>query len=263
MHAQIADDLLQAVFGQVTVSAVQLQGSVGDVETRVGGETFGHGTEFDLVGCVRVQRGRRELADVLRILTHAVRVPDLCYADYLAQAGALRVAERRLHELCERHGVETIKAFVDEWLAYGERMMAAAIARAELATSGWPTWDVASAGVSVDSPGAPISPQAVAALRELGIEAPEQHRARALTAQMCAGTEAVYCMTRAQREAVLALAPDAAGRTFCLDPDSDVDDPAGQALDAYRSCARRLQTLVRDRIRERRERYALSGVEGG
>jgi protein-tyrosine-phosphatase len=142
--------------------------------------------------------------------------------------------------------------------------MAAAIARAELGAGGSaPRWEVESAGVSVRSPGSPITPEAVVALRELGVDVPAHHVSRPLTPQMCADTEAVYCMTEAQREAVIAMAPDAAGRTFCLDPAADVADPAGQPLDAYRACARQLQVLVRDRLQERRERYALSGVDGG
>jgi N-methylhydantoinase B len=78
--------------------------------------------------CVRVRRGGTELRDVIRILTEAVRVPELCYADYLAQVGALRVGEQRLIELCDKYSSATIKAFCDEWLAYGDRMMASAIA---------------------------------------------------------------------------------------------------------------------------------------
>lgn len=142
--------------------------------------------------------------------------------------------------------------------------MAAAIAKAELsADSRAPRWAVASAGVAVRSPGSPIVPEAVVALRELGIVMPDGHASRPLTREMCADTEAVYCMTEAQRDAVVALAPDAAERTFCLDPDADIADPVGQPLDAYRMCARRLQVLVRDRLHERRDRYALSGVDGG
>ncbi|HEY9391259.1 MAG TPA: hypothetical protein VIR27_16015 [Mycobacteriales bacterium] len=141
--------------------------------------------------------------------------------------------------------------------------MAAAIARAELSDGpAGPRWQVASAGLSVDTPGAPIAPQAADALRELGLEVPAEHRSRPFTAQMCLDTEAVYTMTRAQRDAVVAMAPDAADRTFCLDPHGDVPDPAGQPAESYQDCARRLRALVVDRITERRARYALSGAEG-
>lgn len=141
--------------------------------------------------------------------------------------------------------------------------MAAAIALAELsADAAVPPWQVASAGLSVGSPGATIAPEAAAALRELGVPVPLEHRARPLTAQMCVGAEAVYCMTQAHRDAVIALVPDAAERTFCLDPRADVPDPAGQPLEAYRNCARRLRSLVHDQLAERRARYTLPGIEG-
>lgn len=141
--------------------------------------------------------------------------------------------------------------------------MAAALASAELANGHGPaTWQVTSAGVSVEAPGAPLSPEAAVVLRELGIVPPNDHGSRALTAELCGnGTEAVYCMTSAQRDAVIAMAPDAAARTYCLDPQADVPDPAGEPVDAYRNCATRLQTLVRDRIEERRAAYALSGAD--
>jgi protein-tyrosine-phosphatase len=142
--------------------------------------------------------------------------------------------------------------------------MAAALAQAQIAGDGTiPRWQVASAGVSDPTAGAPISPDAVTALAELGVEPPADHHARALTPEMCANTKAVYCMTRDQRDKVIAMAPDAAPRTFCLDPEADVPDPVGQPLDAYRNCASHLQKLVQARLAEHREGYALSGAEAG
>jgi protein-tyrosine-phosphatase len=111
--------------------------------------------------------------------------------------------------------------------------IAAAIARAELAAdAAIRHWEVSCAGVSVHSPGRPITPEAVTALLELGVEAPLDHRARQLTPVMCADSDAVYCMRRDHRESVIAIAPEAAGRTVCIEPDVDVPDPAGQPLDA-------------------------------
>jgi protein-tyrosine-phosphatase len=140
--------------------------------------------------------------------------------------------------------------------------MAAAIAHAEIAADGsLPKWEIGSAGVSVQTAGAPISPEAVEALGELGIEPPAAHGSRQLTAEMFANIQAVYCMTRAQRETVIKLAPSAAERTFVLDPADDVPDPAGQPPEAYRTCATKLRDLVRSRLAEQRESYALSGAE--
>ena len=76
---------------------------------------------------VRVERGYKELRDIIRMAKIKVRVPDLWYGDYLAQVGACRTAERRIVELVEKYGTETIAEFVEAWMAYGERRAAAAI----------------------------------------------------------------------------------------------------------------------------------------
>jgi protein-tyrosine-phosphatase len=123
--------------------------------------------------------------------------------------------------------------------------MAAAIARAEAAGR---ALEIASAGVTAVA-GTPMSEPAVVALRELGVPA-GRHRARPLTAELIERAAAIYCMTRGQREAVIALAPGAAAKTICLDPLGDIPDPIGQPLAAYLSCARRLEVAVRARLEE-------------
>jgi protein-tyrosine-phosphatase len=132
--------------------------------------------------------------------------------------------------------------------------MAAAIARVEAAGR---SLEILSAGTSA-VPGAPMTAQARVALRSLGVPA-GRHRTTPLTRDMVERAEAVYCMTRGQRQAVLALVPEAAGKTACLDPESDVPDPIGQPLAAYLACAQRLQVLVRRRLAETAE----SGVTAG
>ncbi len=87
------------------------------------------------------------------------------------------------------------------------------------------------------------------ALRELGVPA-GRHRARPLTPELIERAAAIYCMTRDQREAVIALAPGAAAKTICLDPLGDIPDPIGQPLAAYLSCARRLKLAVHARLEE-------------
>ncbi len=75
--------------------------------------------------CVRVQRGYKDVKDVIRMIKYRVRVPDQWYGDYVAQVGSLRIGERRLIEMCDKYGVDTLQAFVDQWQEYGrERMIA-------------------------------------------------------------------------------------------------------------------------------------------
>ncbi|HXO43599.1 MAG TPA: hypothetical protein VN999_19280, partial [Thermoanaerobaculia bacterium] len=126
--------------------------------------------------------------------------------------------------------------------------MAAAIARVEAAGR---SLEILSAGVSA-VPGAPMTDQARVALRSLGVPA-GNHCTTLLTSAMVERAEAIYCMTRGQRQAVLALVPAAAAKTVCLDPEGDVPDPIGQPLAAYLACGQRLQLLVRRRLAETAE----------
>jgi protein-tyrosine-phosphatase len=126
--------------------------------------------------------------------------------------------------------------------------MATAIARAELAARFGRRLPirVQSAGLTVQ-PGTPMTPEAQVALREIAVE-PGRHRSRLLSPELVERAEAIYCMTAAHREAVLRMHPEAAGKTWCIDPDGDIPDPIGSALEVYVSCAERLRTLVRHRL---------------
>jgi N-methylhydantoinase B len=77
--------------------------------------------------CVKVQQDYEDVEDVIRMCRRRIRVPDVWYGDYLAAVGSARIGERRLKEVIARYGVETIKAFVGEWLDYSERCMEQAI----------------------------------------------------------------------------------------------------------------------------------------
>jgi protein-tyrosine-phosphatase len=134
--------------------------------------------------------------------------------------------------------------------------MAEFIARAHAAQAGSTARRVrfASAGVSPARRGAPLVPAARTALTDLGIRRgpglahPRRHRARPVTPKLCRDSSVIYCMTRAHRDAVVALAPDAESRTLCLDPHGDVPNPDGQPPEVYRQCADRIQELVRTRL---------------
>ncbi|GAB2859966.1 hypothetical protein GCM10027074_28860 [Streptomyces deserti] len=136
--------------------------------------------------------------------------------------------------------------------------MAEVIARTHAAQTGSSAHRVrfASAGVRPARPGAPLAPAARAALADLGIRGlpgrvhPRRHRARPITPKLCRDSSVIYCMTRAHRDAVVALAPDTQGRTLCLDPHGDVPNPDGQPPEVYRQCALRIDELVRTRLPE-------------
>jgi protein-tyrosine-phosphatase len=119
--------------------------------------------------------------------------------------------------------------------------MAAAIARAMSGRR-----QVLSAGVQAQI-GAPMVAEAVTALRELGISV-DHHQAQRLTPALINKATTVYCMTDGQRVAVLAMAPDAAGKIVLLDPAGDIPDPHGQAKSAYLECAERIRQAVDGRL---------------
>ncbi|MDR6989174.1 N-methylhydantoinase B [Paenarthrobacter nitroguajacolicus] len=77
--------------------------------------------------CVRIQRDYSDIEDIIRMCRSRIRVPDQWYGDYLASVGASRIAERRIHELAEKFGVDDLVDFVDAWFDYSERLTASAI----------------------------------------------------------------------------------------------------------------------------------------
>ena len=60
----------------------------------------------------------------------------------------------------------------------------------------------------------------------------------------------IFCMTSAQRRAVIEMIPSVTGKTYCLDAQADVEDPMGQGLQTYLNCARRIYSLVQLRFDE-------------
>jgi protein-tyrosine-phosphatase len=134
--------------------------------------------------------------------------------------------------------------------------MAAAIGNAEIArrlrlasaTSGEANVQALSAGVSARD-GAPMTNEAKQALQLIGISA-NGHRASNLTAELAHQVERIFCMTQAHRDAVIEIAPAAAAKTLCLDPDGDLEDPMGSELANYVNCARRIHSLVSMRFDE-------------
>lgn len=178
--------------------------------------------------------GRGQWLALLAVLCAVVM---LCYPAIrrLLDGGAQPVRQRLLLFVC---GGNTCRSPMAEALAKEE----IAIARAGA------TLSAASAGVAVKTVGAPMTTEAVVALGEMGIEV--RHRTRRLTPEICRQANVIYCMTRSQRDAVLAMAPDVENRLFCLDQGTDIPDPIGQPLEVYREFAGNLRSLVRSRMAE-------------
>ncbi|MFT4583304.1 MAG: N-methylhydantoinase B [Gammaproteobacteria bacterium] len=76
---------------------------------------------------VRVQRNFQQNDDIIRMCQRRIRVPDFWYGDHLAMLGAVRTGEKRIHDIFEKYGAETVEQFVDEWFDYSEKRMRHAI----------------------------------------------------------------------------------------------------------------------------------------
>jgi protein-tyrosine-phosphatase len=105
---------------------------------------------------------------------------------------------------------------------------------------------VMSAGLSA-KPGTPMALEAQLALRQLGVPA-FLHVAQQLTAEMVEQAGVIFCMTENQRQAIIDRVPAAAARVRCLDPSGDIEDPTRTGPEALLNCARRIQSLVRQRL---------------
>ena len=122
--------------------------------------------------------------------------------------------------------------------------MAEAIARHLSTDSGV---SIGSAGVATQD-GLPATPEAVEALRALGVN-PGEHRSRQLTPQLVADADEIVCMTPAHLEQVVAMDPDARGKVTTLD-EQPIPDPIGGPLELYIDTARTLLALIQRRMQE-------------
>jgi glycine hydroxymethyltransferase len=110
------------------------------------------------------------------------------------------------------------------------------------AVKGQGDYRVLSAGVGAMN-GQPPSANAVAALRELGIDISQQ-RSAMLTARMAQEADYIFGMTHSHVDAVMMMYPQAAEKTFLLREfddtldsyEKDVADPIGGSLEVYVNC---------------------------
>jgi protein-tyrosine phosphatase len=128
--------------------------------------------------------------------------------------------------------------------------MAGALARRALKEAGAGDVAVESAGL-LASIGSPATDEAVEAVRRLGANC-SRHVARQLTREILDAAGTIYVMTIAHAQGVLAIDPSARDRVELLDPSgAEIDDPIGGPQSLYDDVARRLDRLVRLRLKER------------
>ena len=63
--------------------------------------------------------------ELVRVVLRNIRVPEITYGDLLAQIGAVRLSEDRLHALAEREGSDVVVAAMRETIEYSEALLRA------------------------------------------------------------------------------------------------------------------------------------------
>jgi L-threonylcarbamoyladenylate synthase len=111
---------------------------------------------------------------------------------------------------------------------------------------------IRSAGVTAYG-GEPVSTEAIAAVKSLGIASEDlaRHTARELTRQAMSEADVIFAMTASHARAVASIDPSSASKVMMLDPTGeDVGDPIGGPQDLYSRTAARLSALIEARLDE-------------
>lgn len=89
---------------------------------------------------IKLWEGGEPNQAALRLLLRNVRTPDERRGDLAAQVAANRTAARRLQEVVERSGLQTVDAHIDALIAYAERITRATIAAIPPGTYEFTDW---------------------------------------------------------------------------------------------------------------------------
>lgn len=108
---------------------------------------------------------------------------------------------------------------------------------------------IASAGIAAMT-GGRATDEAVQVLCSRGLQLGE-HLSQPLREPLVRNADLIFTMTRNHREAILAQWPEAADRTYVLDPDGrDIHDPIGGTPEMYEACASQIEALIEPRLAE-------------
>lgn len=107
----------------------------GDIGGPVPGSCSAAATEIFNEGlhlpAVRYQRDYQTIRDLERIIAANSRSPEVVVGDMRGQLGSVRLGERRMHAIAEKHGIDELRAYFAELLRVSE-------ARVRDAVSAWP-----------------------------------------------------------------------------------------------------------------------------
>lgn len=116
-------------------------------------------------------------------------------------------------------------------------------------------YQVLSAGVMA-FPGAPATPHAVHAARDLGADL-TGHRSRVLTPQLINQADMIFAMSKGHVEVIKKLVPLAGKKVHTLDPEGEIADPIGGDLTTYQTVATHMKKMIDRRLADQ----SLFGLE--
>ena len=101
-------------------------------QNNTGEASFGHAStsvwqDGIQIPPVKIFDGGREVRSVIRLYLRNVRLPTWLEADLRAMVGSVRTGARRLCEMVETHGADTVLGTVEEMIEYSDRRTAAEI----------------------------------------------------------------------------------------------------------------------------------------
>ena len=91
--------------------------------------------------------------------------------------------------------------------------------------------------------------EAAAACAARGIDI-KTHSSAALSKELIEDCDLVFAMSQMHREAILAVSPEAAGKSMLLAEGVDIPDPIGQPQNTYNRCADVIEEAVKKRVSE-------------
>lgn len=89
-------------------------------------EVFQEGLQFPCIKVFENDRANEAIVDLIRA---NVRTPEMTMGDFHAQAASLRLAGRRIQEMCERYGLAAVKESIQAMFAHGREVARAALQR--------------------------------------------------------------------------------------------------------------------------------------
>ncbi len=109
-------------------------------------------------------------------------------------------------------------------------------------------YKVSSAGIAGFA-GSAVSANAVNACSAKGIDI-SFHRSKGLSQQSIKESDFIFVMECQHLDSVIALVPEAAGKSFLLNGNEEIPDPVGQSQEVYDFCAGIIEMAVKKRISE-------------